>query len=475
MENFSSHKKLLRALFQSAAEGIIVVDEWGEIVLANPACLHMFGYTNTELIGKPLEVMICPELKSTHARHRVGFFKNPKNRPMGVGRKLQGRHSSGDIFPVEVSLSHMEVEGEKFAIGFIMNISERKNAELALKKEKAVAQQYLDVAASIFLVIDREGKVVLINRKGTQIMGYREDEVKGKNWFDHFLPVHDKERVKGVFDKLIHGNLHEVENFVNPVLTKAKEEKLIEWQNALIQDEHGHAVAVLSSGVDITEKKKAERDLMKALIEGQEAERERIAKELHDGLGQSLTAMRLNLDALQSHCERITPDAKELFEQLKTILFNTTQDVKSIARNLMPGVLRNSGLVKGLEYLCHSLSDLNDIKVHFHAYQMNRTLDSSQSIGLYRITQELLNNALKHGKASEVHVQLIGHHKSVMLMVEDDGVGFEDNHSMNENGFGLKNIETRVKTLNGCSFIDSHAGKGTSVTVEIPLYETKSL
>jgi signal transduction histidine kinase len=185
--------------------------------------------------------------------------------------------------------------------------------------------------------------------------------------------------------------------------------------------------------------------------------------------------MRLNLNALQTHCEQITPDAKELFEQLKTMLFNTTQDVKSIARNLMPGVLRNSGLVKGLENLCHSLSDLNDVKVHFHAYQMNRTLDSSQSIGLYRIAQELLNNALKHGKASEVHVQLIEHQKSVMLMVEDDGVGFEDNHSMNENGFGLKNIETRVKTLNGCFFIDSHTGKGTSVTVEIPLNEIKSL
>lgn len=475
MENFASHKKLLRALFQSAAEGIIVVDERGEIVLANPACLHMFGYKNTELIGKPLEVLICAKHKEAHARHRVGFFKDPKNRPMGVGRKLLGQHTTGNIFPVEVSLSHMEVEGEKFAIGFIVDISERKKVELALEKEKALAQQYLDVAASIFLVLDTEGQVILINRKGTQIMGYQEEEVKGKNWFEHFLPKYDKERVKAVFDKLIHGKLYEVENFVNPVLTKAKEERLIEWQNALIQNEHGHAAAVLSSGVDITEKRRAEKDLMKALIEGQEAERERIAKELHDGLGQSLTAMRLNLNALQTHCERITPDATELFEQLKTILFNTTQDMKSIARNLMPGVLRNSGLVKGLEYLCQSLNDLNEVKVHFQAYQMDRPLDSSQSVGLYRIAQELINNALKHGKATEIHVQLIGHQKSVMLMVEDDGVGFEDNSSTKENGFGLKNIETRVKTLNGCSFIDSHAGKGTSVTVEIPLYETNNL
>ncbi|MDF9796537.1 PAS domain S-box-containing protein [Catalinimonas alkaloidigena] len=469
MEKFSSHKKLLNALFQSASEGIIVVDEWGDIVMANPTCLQMFGYTDTELIGKPLEILISAELKHVHSRHRTGFFKEPKNRPMGEGRMLHGESAAGNIFPVEVSLSHMEVEGEKFAIGFVVDISERKKSELALQQEKAVAQRYLDVAASIFLVLDTAGKVVQINRKGTQIMGYSEGEMRGKEWFEHFLPDTEKERVREVFNKLIHENLMVVENFVNPVLTRDRGERLIEWQNALIQDEQGRAVTILSSGVDITEKRKAEKDLMQALIEGQEVERERIAKELHDGLGQSLTAMRLNLNALDIHCTEVGPDARALFEQLKILVYNTTQDVKSIAKNLMPGVLRNSGLVEGLTYLCNSLSDLNAVKVYFQAYQMDKKLDSTQSIGLYRIAQELLNNALKHGKASEINVQLIGHQNSIVLMVEDNGVGFEKNTSSKGNGLGLKNIETRVNALNGCSLIDTHASKGTSVTVEIPL------
>ncbi len=593
MENLASHKKLLKALFQSAAEGILVVDRQGSIVLANPRCLQMFGYTHDELVGQSLEILVTPGLQAAHAGFREGFFQDPKIRPMGVGRKLYGRTAAGEVFPLEVSLSHMEVDGARYAIGFIvditkqkqaadenillskifhesfndiyiidaqnyrilkantgalknigytleelqelvawdlkpdqdqtdflqrvapllsgekkkiifesvfvrkdhssfpaeihmqlfdhedrqvfmetvLDISERKQAEAALQREKETAQRYLDIAASIFVVLDREGTVMLFNRKGSQILGFEEEEVIGKNWFDYFLSEEEKEKGQQIFKRVMQGEMDVIEIYENNVLTKNREERPIAWYNSLIRDEQEQPIAVLSSGVDLTEKRKAERDVMKALIEGQEVERERIAKEMHDGLGQSLTAMQLNLNALQAHCEHVAPEAKQLFEQLKGILYNTTQEIKSISRNLMPGVLRDYGLVQGLEYLCQTLKDINLIQVNLQVYRMDKKLDSIQSIGLYRIAQELINNTLKHGKASEIHVQLIGHENSVVLMVEDDGTGFDPTVSHVKNGLGLKNMETRVKTLNGTFLIDSYPGKGTSVTVEIPIHK----
>lgn len=595
MERLASHKKLLKALFQSAAEGILVVDASGSIVLANPRCLHMFGYPEEELIGKPLEVLVASELADTHAKFREGFFKNPTIRPMGIGRKLYGRTSANQVFPVEVSLSHMEVDGERYAIGFIVDITkqkqatdenillsqifheslndiyiidaasfnfvkantgalnnigysleelqqlsawdlesdqnrdsflqrvapllasekkkiifessfirkcqstfpveihlqlfehndqpvfmesvldvtERKQAEAALRKEKETAQRYLDTAASIFVVLDRQENVVLINRKGGQVLGYTEAEIIGKNWFDHFLPAHEREMVREVYHTMMQGKIKAVEYFENAILTKDQEECLIEWHNAIIYDEHGSPSAVLSSGVDITEKRKAEKAMTQALIEGQELERKRIAKELHDGLGQSLTAIRLHLNALESDVTQFTRKNQDAFEKLKVILQTTTQEVKSISRDLMPNILQDYGLVKALEFLCQTINDTHTVQVQLQVYRMDRELGQAITVGLYRVAQELINNALKHAQATRIDIQLVGHDTSVVLTVEDDGIGFDfkekpvANHS-----FGLRNIETRVKSLSGTFDVETRPGEGTLVIVEIPLKPT---
>jgi signal transduction histidine kinase len=233
-----------------------------------------------------------------------------------------------------------------------------------------------------------------------------------------------------------------------------------------VKDERGIPIATLSSGTDITEKRAAEKAVMHALIEGQEAERQRIAKELHDGLGQSLTAIRLNLNTLDADFEKFNQQSKEGFERVKSIVGSATQDVKTISRNLMPSVLQDYGLVKALEYLCQTINDTQQVRVHLQTHHIDPLLDFSIATGLYRIAQELLNNMLKYAQAKEVQIQLLGHEKSVVLMVEDDGVGF--NIEKVEKGLGLKNIDARIKALGGSLLIDTQPGQGTSVTVEIP-------
>jgi diguanylate cyclase (GGDEF)-like protein/PAS domain S-box-containing protein len=144
-----------------------------------------------------------------------------------------------------------------------LDIEERKQAELAVEKEKDKAHKYIDIAAVMIVVIDVEGKVVLINKKGCEILGYKEEEIVGKNWFDNFVPDRFKEEVKTVAKKLLSGEAEPVEYFENPILTKSGEERIIAWHNSILRDEEGKIITSLSSGEDITERKKIEEALSK--------------------------------------------------------------------------------------------------------------------------------------------------------------------------------------------------------------------
>ena len=154
------------------------------------------------------------------------------------------------------------------------NVTDVKHAEEALQEERDRAHQYLDIAAVMFVMLDREGVVTLINQRGSEILGYEQEEVLGKNWFAHFLPRKVRERVKHVFDQMMLDEVELVEYVENEVLRKDGEERIIAWHNTVLKDERGSITGVLSSGEDITVRKRAEaerervRSFMQTVIDG---------------------------------------------------------------------------------------------------------------------------------------------------------------------------------------------------------------
>jgi PAS domain S-box-containing protein len=153
-----------------------------------------------------------------------------------------------------------------------------KQSEMMVREEKNKIQNYLDIAAVILVVIDADQKVSLINKRGCEILGYDEKEIVGKNWFDTFIPKKNREEVKAGFKKLMNGEIDPVEYLENPVLTKTGEERIIAWHNAVLRDEKGNVVNTLSSGEDITERKKMEEDLRRSRDELEKRVRERTAE-----------------------------------------------------------------------------------------------------------------------------------------------------------------------------------------------------
>jgi len=146
------------------------------------------------------------------------------------------------------------------------NSTERKKAKKALLRERDKAQKYLDVAGVMLVAIDAEQRVGLINKKGREILGYKEEEILGKNWFDNFLPERIRDEVRAVFEKIIRAEVDAPEYHENPILTESGDERLIAWHNTILKDEKGNVVATLNSGEDITERKRAE-DAYRILVD----------------------------------------------------------------------------------------------------------------------------------------------------------------------------------------------------------------
>jgi PAS domain S-box-containing protein len=152
---------------------------------------------------------------------------------------------------------------------------ERRLLEEKERSEKERAQRYLDIALVAIVTLNARGEVTLINKKGCEILGYREEEILGRRWFDHFLPERIRGQVETMFLKLLKEEIEPVEHYHNPVLTRTGRERMIEWYNTLIRDESGKVVGTLSSGEDVTERVKAEEALKRA-----HAELSRFSKDL---------------------------------------------------------------------------------------------------------------------------------------------------------------------------------------------------
>lgn len=199
-----------------------------------------------------------------------------------------------------------------------------------------------------------------------------------------------------------------------------------------------------------------------AMLEGQEQERRRMARDLHDGLGGMLAGVKLRLSDMAGH--PVSGQDGELHRVIGQI-DHSVQELRRIARNMMPETLVRFGLETALRDLCGSLQTAS-LKVDFQAYQLSREMSEPEKIAIYRIVQELLANAVKHANASSILVQCSQNEQTVYITVEDDGRGFEVPVRRTK-GIGLSNIQNRINYLKGRMEIHSRPGEGTVINVEV--------
>ncbi len=201
----------------------------------------------------------------------------------------------------------------------------------------------------------------------------------------------------------------------------------------------------------------------RAMIDGEEAERRRIAMELHDGLGQLLSSARLNVAGLE---ESVNKEDESILKNSLSLIDEACTEVRNVSHNLMPSALIKLGLVSALRELAAKISQSGQIVVSLSADQYTAKMNSAEETALYRIVQETVNNALKYSRASKINISLSGSEK-VIAVVSDSGIGMPKEAADSGYGIGWKNIRSRVELLRGELDVKSAPGEGTTVTITI--------
>ncbi len=386
-------------------------------------------------------------------------------------------------------------------------ISERKRIEEALREERDRIRKYLDVARVILLAISADQRVILINKKGCEVLGCKENEVIGKNWFETFIPEPEGKKMGNIFARLMSGDGELTEYVENAVCRKDGEERIIAWHNTLLLNDEGRPMGTLSSGDDVTEQSLIAAELgqyrthletlvqerTKELTEAiqrlqsetferkkaiEEAvimeERSRLARELHDSVTQSLYSLVLfaqtsrelaamgDMDRLESCLVDLIKTARGVFKEMRLLVYD-----------LRPAALGEEGLVGAIQQRLEAVERRSGVKSQMIIEKMG-DLPAAVEEGLYRIAQEALNNALKHAAATEVVVRFKVDDEHVEMEVWDNGVGFVPELVYGKGGLGLISMRERAEKLMGSAKIESALGQGTRIKVMVKRYPIKS-
>ncbi len=210
-----------------------------------------------------------------------------------------------------------------------------------------------------------------------------------------------------------------------------------------------------------------ELSALKNVMTGEEKERNRIARELHDGLSSLLAAIKLQFNAVQQSSPGLLDHPR--FNDALGALDDASREIRRIAHNMMPEILIKYGLAESLQEFVNGINHISDLHVEFTHFGGQERLPDQMELIIYRAAQELLNNMIRHSQASEILLQLNQHENSVILTAEDNGVGFDPHAAFDADGMGLKNLRSRVQYLQGHLSIESTPGRGSSFFIEIPL------
>ena len=242
--------------------GMLTVDKNARITSFNRAAEQITGFKRDEVLNK----QCCDVLKSELCEETCPIKEVLESGKPVFSYEIKITSKTGDKIPVNITTSPLR-SSQNEMIGAIENfrdLTRHKGLWGKLRQERNRAQQYLDIAGVIIVAMDKTGIVTLINKKGCDVLGYEEEEIVGKNWFDLCVPERLRKELKDVFNSLVSRQNEIVEYYENPILTKSGEERIIEWHNTILEDEKGQIIGTLSSGKDITLRKQTEEELIRS-------------------------------------------------------------------------------------------------------------------------------------------------------------------------------------------------------------------
>ncbi len=452
-----------RVLFESAIVPIVIIEPGNDLIIqANPAACELYEFPRGDLISfKPFRKDVASD-----AKHIAELLET------GECHKFQTVHRtrSGRDMDVLVSASVVQYRHQKAILTFCRDITEAKRAEEALRKAEQEYRAIFEQAAVGIAHVGTDGRWLRVNDKLCTLVGYPREELMQLTFQDITHPgdlATDLDYVRQVLSG-------EINSYSMEKRYIRKDRSLI-WANltvSLVRTGAGEPRFLISVVEDITERKRAEaalHNLGGRLISAQEAERARLAKELHDGLSQNLALLAVELDTLS---QQLPNDPAQIDARLRDFSAQTTAlatEVRHISHGLHPALLTQLGLAAALKSHCREVAAAHRIEVGFKAQDLPPRLTEDVALSLYRVAQEALQNVVKHSGAKRATVELRAAGTAIELSISDDGKGFEVAGVRTPGSLGLVSMGERIRLVHGEMAVGSKPGQGTRIHVRVPL------
>lgn len=247
----------MRAFIDALPDGMVLTDLEGRIVLVNALLEKLYGYASEELVGQKIEVLVPDRFRTAHRAHRDDYYQSGlPARAMGSGMEIFFRRKDGGDVPVDIALSTIQFGGRTLVLSAVRDATERKRAEAAIRESERRWRTVLENVRLVVVGLDLERRVTYANPFLRQLMGFTEEEILGRDWFELCLPPEVAGEVEEVFHRLL--ETESPAHYVNAIRTKSGQQRIIAWYNAVLRDPEGTPVGTLSIGDDITDRKRAQ-------------------------------------------------------------------------------------------------------------------------------------------------------------------------------------------------------------------------
>ncbi|NCA75202.1 MAG: PAS domain S-box protein [Alphaproteobacteria bacterium] len=485
-------------VMQRANDSILLLDEKGTITDCNEKALSVYGYSRDELVGFNASKIISPEAQPPYQQRLTA-------EPPEEGFLYDSLHvkKDGTRFPVEVSSRVIYFQGKKYYNGIVRDFSERAKYQQMLIQERNRAQNYLNIAGSVIIVLDHEGNIELINKKGSELFGYPQDEIIGKSWFDHFIPADVRTAVREVYTQLMSGDIEGPEFFENSVLTATGEQLILHWHNALIRDENGKVTGTISSGEDVTVLRAKERELERLNQELEErvqvrTEQLEIAnKDLESfsySVSHDLRAPLRSIDGfslalLEDQAEKIDEKGRDYLRRIRNASQRMAQLIDDLLR--LSRITRQSmslqevNISQMAKQICAELAETAEYSKH--TVTIGEGILVTADPGLIKIAlYNLLQNAFKFSTGvadPAIIVDSVIRSGVREIMIRDNGAGFDMRyagklfgvfqrlHTPQEfagTGIGLTIVNRIIQRHGGSISAEAEPGKGATFYFRLP-------
>ncbi|HET7731029.1 MAG TPA: PAS domain S-box protein [Usitatibacter sp.] len=466
-------------IVESAMDAIITIDGDQRIVQFNAAAERVFRWPRAAVLGQHIDLLIPQRFRASHHSHVERFAQTATtSRGMGNQTILYGLRANGEEFPIEASISLHEEDGRKLFTVILRDIERRVRNEEMLARSEARLRGVLDSAMDAIITVDERQHIVLFNKAAEEVFRCSRDEAVGAP-LDWFIP----ERYRGGHRELVRrfgegsatsrrmGHARVVMG-----LRRNGEEFPIEASISQVQEGGQRLYTVILR--DVTERSKADealrrskqeiQDLALTASSAREQEKSRIARELHDELGQALTALKIDVTWLREHLPGAADEVGRKLGSMQVLLDGTVAAARRISSDLRPLMLDDLGLTAAAEWLAHNFSSRTGIPCELVIGEGDLDLPDPHATAVFRVLQECLTNVAKHADATQVEATLERTPSEVILTVSDNGRGFSVEDPRNPGSYGLVGLKERAYLLGGTVSIDSQPGRGTRVEMRIP-------